>query len=464
MRDSLPTRRDVWLAGVLPTLVALLAATFLLVEGPFHDLRLGGDQSAEGLWLVYCLFAFGGAHILGVSPLVDDKSTTGRKILRFGNCAAYLILFPPAFYTAIALVLVPVGTALDYQPERPPPALDEQSLLFQALAHSVPVAVFAAPAIACGGLLALTAGPRWSSLSLRDWKRLLLFYIGGSVIAALVLVALTFYVASDFLRSHSLINPLFDRGRAWPITLMTYAAVVLACAGIWMAALQVYSKSRNVLKSRECWWGLASLAGAAVALVVATQLLAENETPLLGHRAANASPPPNFAYPPEFHGYYFVGPKSALRHQWDRLVLQSDEWKPRFGQRILFDDDIEVGVTTASDQRPPDCRALSATLTVCADLKRFGISGSTADIDAYEYDASLPEAALSYALGARTATPTIEDLQAGPAEQGSKCRLQLVGVPFDHLTTKAWIGCADWLPEARRLKELVARWFAKTPE
>ena len=159
-----------------------------------------------------------------------------------------------------------------------------------------------------------------------------------------------------------------------------------------------------------------------------------------------------------------VGPRSALKHQWDRLVLQSDEWKPRFGQRILFDDDIEVGVTIASDQRPPDCRELSATLTVCTDLKRFSISGSRAPIDAYEYDASFPEAALSYALDARTATPTIEDLQAGPAEQGSKCRLQLVGVPFNHLTTKAWIGCADWLHEARRLKELVAPWFAKTPE
>ena len=145
-------------------------------------------------------------------------------------------------------------------------------------------------------------------------------------------------------------------------------------------------------------------------------------------------------------------------------MLRSDEWKAEIGQRTLFDDDIEVGVTDASDQRPPDCRALSATRTVCSDLERFGISGSRATIDAYEYDASLPEAALGYAYGARTATPTIEDLQADQAEQGSKCRLQLVGVPFDGLTTKAWIGCADWLREARRLKELVTPWFAKTPK
>ena len=109
--------------------------------------------------------------------------------------------------------------------------------------------------IACGGLLALAAAPRWSSLSLADGKRLLLFYIGGSVIAALILFALTLDFASDHLRSHSLINPLFNRGRAWPITFITYAAVVLACGGIWMAAFQLYSRSRNVLKSRECWSG-----------------------------------------------------------------------------------------------------------------------------------------------------------------------------------------------------------------
>ncbi len=331
-------------------------------------------------------------------------------------------------------------------------------------------AVLAAPAVACGGLLALTAGPRWRSLLRADWKRLLLYYIGASVIAALILVGLNEHVVSYYIRGE--INPLFNKDHAWPIALITYSAVVLACGGIWMAAFQVYSRSNNVLKNRECWSGLASLAGVVVALAAATQLLTANGITLLGDNSdgktwlANIVRSGSKTRSPqtlEFHGFYFVGPRSALKHQWDRLVLQSDDWRPRLGhQQTMFDNDIEVGVTTAEDQRPPDCRALSETRTVCADLKRanINISGSRANIDAYLYDAALPEAALSFAYGASTATATITDLQA---EYGSECRLQMVGVPFDGLTTKAWIGCADWLREARRLKELVTPWFAKTP-
>ena len=108
---------------------------FCLSRAHFTTLGWEAISHRRAFGWFFALIAFGGAHILGVSPLADDKPTRGRKILRFANCAAYLILFAPAFYAAIALVVAAVGTALDYEPERPPPSLDEQSVLFQALAY-----------------------------------------------------------------------------------------------------------------------------------------------------------------------------------------------------------------------------------------------------------------------------------------------------------------------------------------
>jgi hypothetical protein len=476
IRDTLPNRRDVWLAGVLPTGIALLVTAFLMVERLQTDLSLADRFSVPGVWMSF-LIGFGLAHIWGATAIAGGTPSVGSKLIRIGKGAVFLVAHMPGllnyFVFLPGLVLFPLILAFGLDGSTGP---DQQSLVFQVLIWPLMAFARVLPGMAFGVLLALAAGPRWCSMSRADWKRLLVAYATSGLVAVLIQQQMSEYVLAYWLRGER--NFLFNRDNALPGALIAYAGVILACGCIWMAAFQAYARSGNVLKSRECWFGIASLAAFALPLAATTHFIAANSVIFLGDnvdktdRFANYVRSGGHTLSPrklEFHGALFVGPRNVLQsyglgHEWDRLDLQSSDWKPELGQRNMFGRKIEVSPTIAEDNRPPDCRALSETRTVCTDLARANrnISGSSANITAYAYDASLPEAALIYSLsGPRNAPATVADLQA---TGGSECLLYMVAVPFDGLTTKAWIGCAAWPSEAQRLKALVSSWFTKASQ
>jgi hypothetical protein len=477
MRDAVPTRRDVWLAGVLPTAIAMLVAGLLLVERLQTDLALADRYSFPSVWLSF-LVAFALAHILGVSSLAGATATGGSKMARVGRMAAFLTLHTPGLpflpfggYLLFmqSLFLLPLMLAVGFDG---PPQPYQQNLIYQILAvWPLLAATQALPGVIFGAVLALSAGPGWRSLVRADWKRLLVAYCIGGLVAMHVMTWMSEYVVSYYLRGER--NPLFDKDHAWPGALIAYLAVIMACASIWVAALQAYSTSAIVLWRRECWLGIGSLILLAGVLAAVTHVAAGNGVILLGDNADGSNPIANFVRSNQptlapralnFHGVYFIGPRSVLKHKWDRLVLQSSEWKPQLWSKNMFGEDIDVGMSTDTDKRPSDCRPLSATMSVCADLALANtrISGGRADIETYQYDTAIPEAALRNRLsGPRNAPATLNDLHQ---REGHGCRIELKGVPVEGLKTEAWIDCGPtWPAEARRLKALVGSWFGKEP-
>src|SRR3954451_3470411 len=98
MRDTHPTRREVLLLGVLPTLAALLVAATILIERIQLDWTLTASSTHRFLpdvWLAY-LVAFGLAHIAGADWLSGEPSTPGLRITRLAKGVAFLAAHAPA--------------------------------------------------------------------------------------------------------------------------------------------------------------------------------------------------------------------------------------------------------------------------------------------------------------------------------------------------------------------------------
>lgn len=466
MTHATPTGREVLLTGVLPTIAALLAATFILIERLQIDWSLSGDgpgdiltgyRGAPVAWLPM-LVAFGLAHIVGVGWLAGSMQTPVQILARFGKALVFVALHLPILTFGLAL-LVTVDAGANYFfaleaiphffimllvgiPSTAPLEPYQQTFLFQALIRVLVATSYVLPGMGFGLLLRAAVGSTNDNVRIRSLKA---YVIGGAIASSIFFLAMETVDSKD--------NPYFALPTAWLDAVAVCVATILCCGAIWIAAL-VAKRSANVM--RACGLGLSLCMLTALPLVGATQWAASNHITMLDGTPFSEffrSGLPRIDEPVGFRGARFVGPSSIiLGRRRDRFIIRADEWRPlhRIERDIWLETYSRVGA------RPPDCMAISAARTICADLALAGAAprAPMASLSVQEYDSSVPWAVLPHwAVPLPKEGPaTLEGLKAG-LQPG--CEIELSGIPAKGVFATAPIDCSDdWPREALRLKAL----------
>jgi hypothetical protein len=474
MTHATPTGREVLLTGVLPTIVALLAATFILIERLQIDWSLSGDGPGDILtgyrgapvpWLPM-LVVFGLGHIVGVGWLAGSMQTPVQILARFGKALVFVALHLPILTGGGLALLVAVEAGANYffalegiphflimllagLPSTRTPEPYQQTFLFQALIRALVATSYVLPGMGFGLLLRAAVGSTNGDVRIRSLKA---YVIGGAIASSI------FFLATGTVDSKD--NPYFALPTAWLDAVAVCAATILCCGAIWIAAL-VAKRSANI--TRACGLGLSLCMLAALPLVGATQWAASNHITMLDGTPFSEffrSGLPRIDEPVGFRGARFVGPSSIIRgrHR-DSFIIRADEWRPlhRIERDIWLETHSRVGARRA------DCMAISAARTICADLALAGAAPREpwASLSVQEYDSSVPWAVLSHwAVPLPKEGPaTLEGLKAG-LRPG--CEIELSGIPAKGVFVTAPIDCSDdWPREALRLKALLDTWFEK---
>ena len=457
MRDTSPTRREVLLLGVLPTLAALLVAATILIERIQLDWTLTASSTHRFLpdvWLAY-LVAFGLAHIAGADRLREEPSTPGLRMTRLAKAVAFLAAHAPmglaklgAYFFALAAIPMVGAIVLAGGLDGSPNAY-AQTPIFQAALYLLVSLAVVLPGIGFGALLAWASAPARSTVSQAQRKRRLVTYVIGGAVASAVFMRVTGAIDNQS-------NAYFAPPYAWLDAMAMFSAAAAACGAIWLAAVQAAWPSGNVVRSGPCWLGLGATMLGAFLLACATHVLVTNDITIFGENGANRNPLasfvrsglPTLSAPVMFNGLQFVGPRSAISARSDRdeyLILVTPEWKPPTKW-----DEIRIEPQPLYRDYPSDCMDLGAGRKVCAG-ELWGDH-----LYVFEFDASVPEAVVNHTPLRPTGAFTLDQVKHGP-----KCFLQLSNVPTPGIYAFADVACDNWAAEAQRLKSLLARWFTK---
>jgi hypothetical protein len=474
----------IWASGVLPTIIALVAAAVLLIERLQVDwtagcsLQSGVDACSKDYlatffsWVVVA-FAFSLAHIYGAGRLHDDPHTRAARLERGGKFLAFagFTVFP--FF---GWYLIYVGVAAGFL----------AAVTIVGLVVAPLVGVLAA-GFASGALLGLAAGPSFAVAG-TNWKRLITYYGCGAALGTVVLTG-----------GQLLFDPAFQAlSAAVPAgvsALGAMASVALSCTLVWAAVFKAVTPSPPLWERSEFRSGVMIIAAVGATLVLPVHLMVQNGVRLFPATGGVFAPVATFirgGRPPAgqelvFAGLRYTGPRPAIQAR-ETTTRQRMEWvtldkgtpRERNSGSTVYDAFLQWRIAPNS---PPDsealyliadvggekkelhCQALSNGRELCLvsptapikpefseQVRALAYSGE----EGYEFEAGMPHASLAMRYENRGIVKgTSEDVW--PRRY---CRLNLVSVTRAGFSAHRIIPCdADWPAEAKRVRAYIEGLF-----
>jgi hypothetical protein len=317
-RTAVATRdvSNVWRAGIIPTLAALVTAAILHIERAQVDWAV--DCAGSGLcnpkfsfvtpsdmsaWMLP-IFVFAILHASFVRYPVDIEVS---RLNRFTRIAIFIAvsLFPfflwYLFYAGVAFGFIAAITIV-------------------LMPFMIPVGVMGGGLVA-GLALAVTAGPAFSATPWATWRALFWLYGKATFIATLVLTG-----------GHVLFDPQFNGlqiTETWLSAIGMLTSTALACIIIWRMVFRRDASEPSGLATSETYRGLATTTAASLGLAVASHLMVTNGATVFARDGSFAEPIVAFmrANKPAgstkltFGGLDFVGNRSIIT---ERGALQRD--------------------------------------------------------------------------------------------------------------------------------------------
>jgi hypothetical protein len=311
MSIAQPSKSAILCAFIWPTIIALVVTAVLMIERMQVDWTAScslqtetPDACTDNLtyslyaWLP-AVFAFGLAHIIGAASFSEDSKTPASM---FERASKFLAYFASHVFPAFGWYFAYVGLAAGFLISTP----------VVGLIIAFPVGIFAG-GFAGGLLLALAAGPSFTSGADGFWKRRLCFY--GTAVGCGALLLATGQAVFD--PSSENIKGASQAGFA---TIGAMTSVALSCLFVSVAALKANTQSLRLWQQPDFKTGLAIIVGTAVALCVTVQIMASNGAivfpreagilkPIAEQFRGNKSPVTNTL---ELAGVRYIGPRSAI--------------------------------------------------------------------------------------------------------------------------------------------------------